>query len=114
MHFLFLNLLQPNYGDGMMFIEKVLFNLSSSKNAYGKEGNKLNTTYTANRQINRFAYWWSNFLRKITDSTKAHSYEVEKDYSAFNCLTEYEKTVVDRLREEGLSEAEIKRCLAEL
>lgn len=39
---------------------------------------------------------------------------VEKDYSAFNCLTEYEKTVVDRLREEGLSEAEIKRCLAEL
>lgn len=36
-----------------------------------------------------------------------------EDYSAFGELTQYQKTVVDRLRAEGLTDNEIKRMLKE-
>lgn len=36
-----------------------------------------------------------------------------EDYSAFGELTQYQKTVVDRLRAEGLADSEIKRMLKE-
>lgn len=38
---------------------------------------------------------------------------ITEDYSAFGELTQYQKTVVDRLRAEGLVDSEIKRMLKE-
>lgn len=37
-----------------------------------------------------------------------------EDYSTFGKLTQYQKTVVDRLRAEGLTDNEIKRILREV
>ena len=39
---------------------------------------------------------------------------VYKDYSTFDDLTDYEKTVVDTLRKDGLSDEEILICLKEM
>lgn len=53
----------------------------------------------------------SAFLsRKI----KAADREFERDYSAFGSVTEYEASIIDRLRGDGVSDADIKKCLREL
>ena len=45
--------------------------------------------------------------------TKAADREFEKDYSAFGNVTEYEISIIDRLRGDGVSDADIMKCLRE-
>ena len=77
-----------------------------------EEGPTMEATRTIQREKD-FLTSLVSFQKKVR-SRRVNTRKQAKDYSAFGSTTAYEKQVIDTLLANGLSDAEIGKCLREL